>query len=796
MISVCISVYNGERYLRECIDSILNQDFEDFELLIVDDGSTDNSREIVLSYRDSRISLFTNKHNYIESLNFLLQKAKGKYIARMDADDIMLPHRLSLQYDYMESHPTIGVLATSAYYVDSNELVCTYDKDFLVSYQDLLYANPIIHPTAFLRTSVVRNFRLNYDIKYKYAEDYRFWTQCVMHNIAIAVIARPTIKYRRSAQQVSVRHTTNVKNTANRVRDCFAKWVCSQSNLNYRPPIIHASSCQVTVIIPFLNEGLEVIETVKSIRHFVSEQVDIIVINDMSTDEIDYKTLLAPYNVYYCLNHRRLGVAASRDLGVKLSKTPYFLLLDAHMRVYNSLWLHDIVRMLSQDDRQILCMQTKQLWKKDGGSVIELKDVAPVYGAYATFDKNVLSPGIEWNYFEKDEHSEVQNIPCILGAGYAASKRYWTFLLGLKGLKHYGSDEVYISLKVWLEGGRCVLLKTHHFGHIYRDNAPYKISQCNFVYNYLLIAYTLFPLSMWCWVVSCCSIARSEDFKAAYRLLSKNKQSVDKIRVYYTKIFTSSVFQIIKLNTTLSRQRIHEMDRRLAVAHQIIDQLPLLNVSSCGIVKGKTALLIWATLWNKYTKSLLSSFQTECIEEIKEAMFNGQLPFNFCHGYCGIGWGLLFLYANQYLDDIDESILHHIDNGIQTINMGSLKNKSLYYGTAGIVVYVVCRVLYNKYKGCSSTFSSQFLQSVRTEANYLRRTSKEHISVYYSYLYQYIDQLHFKENFLPSLEDWITFPPSLPMRPQYWEYSLDMGCLGYSLPAFLFNVDKSSPYAI
>lgn len=89
-ISVCMPVYNASRYLRDCIDSILSQSFTDFELLIVDDGSTDDSVEIIRSYSDSHIRLIENKHDYIGSLNLLLQEARGKYIARMDADDVIM----------------------------------------------------------------------------------------------------------------------------------------------------------------------------------------------------------------------------------------------------------------------------------------------------------------------------------------------------------------------------------------------------------------------------------------------------------------------------------------------------------------------------------------------------------------------------------------------------------------------------------------------------------------------------------------------------------------------------------
>ena len=101
-ISVCMPMYNAALHLQECLDSILSQTFGDFELLIVDDGSTDESVAIAEACSDPRVRLIKNEHDYIASLNLLLAEAKGKYIARMDADDVMMPYRLEVQYGYME----------------------------------------------------------------------------------------------------------------------------------------------------------------------------------------------------------------------------------------------------------------------------------------------------------------------------------------------------------------------------------------------------------------------------------------------------------------------------------------------------------------------------------------------------------------------------------------------------------------------------------------------------------------------------------------------------------------------
>lgn len=779
-VSVCMSMYNASKYLRECIDSVLAQTFKDFEFLIVDDGSTDDSVEIVQSYHDSRIRLIKNKHDYIGSLNILLDEARGKYIARMDADDVMMPERLKIQFEYMESHGNIDVLATSAILLDTEERVCDYADCVTVSKQDLLYSNPIIHPTTFMRVSTLKLHNLKYEESFKYAEDYRLWTLYLMKSLKIDILSYTGIKYRTSQNQTSYARSLRVRKSANRVRTLFAKWLCHQSNRLYQQPTIKQTEKLLTVIIPFLNEGKEVVETVKSLKSYVFDKIDIIVINDFSTDEIDYQSMLSPYGVYYVLNKKRLGVAASRDLGVNLCATPYFLLLDAHMRVYEDKWLDDIIDLLKENDRQLLCAQTKQLWKDDNGEIEELKDVAPVYGAYATFNKGKLSPGIEWNYIQKDESEKLQPIACVLGAGYAASKRYWQYLRGLEGLKFYGCDEVYISLKVWLEGGRCILLKEHSFGHIYRNKAPYQIPHSSFVYNYLMIAYTLFPVVTWCWVLSCCQVARREEFEDAWLLFSRNKHKLDSLKKYQYAISRKPSFDVLEMNRKMATQSIKDYAERMEVARQIPDSILQNTNSNYGIVDGKMAALIWLSLWDRYNHVNTKQIKLELFEELKEAIFLHQLPFNFRNGLCGIAWGLIFLYSHKLIPDIDESILDEIDNELHSIDISYVTDESLYYGTTGLVIYHVCRELYNRHKSYSMSGVKYHHSNIWKECQSLIKNSSDHAAVYYSYLYKNIEELDLFETFIPQLEDWITFPTTIPKNPKYWSYSLDSGCLGYS----------------
>lgn len=127
---------------------------------------------------------------------------------------------------------------------------------------------------------------------------------------------------------------------------------------------------KLTVVIAFLNESEEVKNTIGSVREWVGDKVDIVVVNDCSDDGYNYDADLKPIDIAYYINSNRMGAARSKEFGISKIKTPYFLLLDAHMRFYDSAWLEILVNTLDQNDRQILCCQTKVL-KKSGKRVFE-----------------------------------------------------------------------------------------------------------------------------------------------------------------------------------------------------------------------------------------------------------------------------------------------------------------------------------------------------------------------------------------------------------------------------------------
>lgn len=190
-VTVLMPVYNGEKYLRPAIESILNQSFTDFEFLIINDGSTDSSVKIIESYNDPRIRLIHNDHNLklIATLNKGFELARGEYLARMDCDDVSLPDRLLKQVNFMVTHPEVGICGTRARVITQDGTLLKRKRlNYPAGYSAQKYAwrpSPIIHPTAFIRNSVFKKFK--YDPNYIHAEDYELWMKAsretVLYNL-------------------------------------------------------------------------------------------------------------------------------------------------------------------------------------------------------------------------------------------------------------------------------------------------------------------------------------------------------------------------------------------------------------------------------------------------------------------------------------------------------------------------------------------------------------------------------------------------------------------------------------
>lgn len=172
-------VYNGEKYLSEAIDSILNQTFTDFEFLIINDGSTDDSVKIIQSYEDTRIRLIHNETNLklIATLNKGIEVARGEYIARMDADDISLPDRLAKQFDFLNANSKVGVLGCAVKLIDhsgSQDQIMRFPSAHGFLRWSLFFYCPIAHPSVMMRRVLVSDAG-GYRSTMLHVEDYDLW---------------------------------------------------------------------------------------------------------------------------------------------------------------------------------------------------------------------------------------------------------------------------------------------------------------------------------------------------------------------------------------------------------------------------------------------------------------------------------------------------------------------------------------------------------------------------------------------------------------------------------------------
>jgi glycosyltransferase involved in cell wall biosynthesis len=196
-ISIVMPVYNAERYLIEAIDSILVQDYSDFEFIIINDGSTDQSKQIIHSFNDSRIVYLENDKNLgiVQTLNKGLHAAKGKFIARMDADDISLPHRFKQQINYLSEHPEIGVVGTAYQPIDelANPVRAPiYMPEYPMSAKwFMLIGSPLAHPSIMFYSELARKIG-GYSDQFPHAEDYEYWLRmfkitkiCSIHDIGL-----------------------------------------------------------------------------------------------------------------------------------------------------------------------------------------------------------------------------------------------------------------------------------------------------------------------------------------------------------------------------------------------------------------------------------------------------------------------------------------------------------------------------------------------------------------------------------------------------------------------------------
>jgi glycosyltransferase involved in cell wall biosynthesis len=222
LVSVLLPVYNGEKYIREAVDSVLKQTYENFELIIINDGSTDQTLSILREYEknDARIRLVSRENKgLIVSLNEGAELAMGQWIARMDADDIAMPNRLERQLNWVnQTGADIAGTWVGFFGAKDFRVWKGYESDEAIKV-DMLFKCPLVHPAVIMRANLLK--QLKYDSAAEKAEDYDLWVRAAMQGAKMTNVPEVLLKYRQHDLQVTVVAGKDQLNMTKKIRERY-----------------------------------------------------------------------------------------------------------------------------------------------------------------------------------------------------------------------------------------------------------------------------------------------------------------------------------------------------------------------------------------------------------------------------------------------------------------------------------------------------------------------------------------------------------------------------------------------
>lgn len=203
-ISVLLPVYNGEKYLAEAIDSILAQTFTDFELIVINDGSTDGTLANLQHYQtiDTRIRLVSRENKgLVATLNEGVNLARGEWLARMDQDDIALPHRFERQLQWLAQTNADICGSWVQFFGDAYQGILTHPQSTAAIKVEALFMSPFVHSSVMMKTALVR--QLHYDGEFEHTEDYDLWVRAAHAGWIMTNVSEVLLHYRQHATQIS-----------------------------------------------------------------------------------------------------------------------------------------------------------------------------------------------------------------------------------------------------------------------------------------------------------------------------------------------------------------------------------------------------------------------------------------------------------------------------------------------------------------------------------------------------------------------------------------------------------------
>ncbi len=263
LVTVVMPVYNAGKYVHPAIESILNQSYSNLEIIVINDGSTDNSKNTILNFEDPRLRFFENPGNLgiVRTRNRGLDEAKGKYIAVMDSDDIALPDRIKIQVDFLENNPEYGMCASYFQTIDGNDKILktahfpTNDRDVR---SNLLVHNCICHSTVMMRVELAKEIK--YETEFDVIEDYLLWYK-ISRVTKIINLPVYTTYYRVHGNNISTTRNTHVF----KLIDKMNIRILGDLNISYSEPEFKVHSNSLNYNIKFFTDN----EQIKTLENWI-----------------------------------------------------------------------------------------------------------------------------------------------------------------------------------------------------------------------------------------------------------------------------------------------------------------------------------------------------------------------------------------------------------------------------------------------------------------------------------------------------------------------------------------------
>jgi glycosyltransferase involved in cell wall biosynthesis len=300
---------------------------------------------------------------------------------------------------------------------------------------------------------------------------------------------------------------------------------------------------KLSIVIPFLNEGNEPAYTIQSIYDTCdASQVEIIAIDDHS--DCNFTNLTKFPEIKVVRNPSRIGSGASKQKGADLAQTPNLFIIDGHMRFKKNNWLERLLGAIEKEPETIFCTTCVKL---EAGQMEMSKATVKYYGANlvlvntANPNPSIAEQIIEPKWAAEKPYDEY-DIPCVLGANYAVSAAWFKKIRGMEGLQKWGAEEAFMSLKSWMAGGKCKIIKDIEIGHMFRSAAPYATSIHHMYYNKMLICYTILPTELSNKLLL--HFPDTVEKQVAFHYIREDWKKIREMKVYYDGIFKRSIYDI------------------------------------------------------------------------------------------------------------------------------------------------------------------------------------------------------------------------------------------------------------